>query len=100
MLQIAAAKIAVDLETDDEGKLSEQQRRTYQASMRHEHQIYERLQASQGGSSGIPRVYFAGELWVHPVAVIRTYTNLHVVTCLWGLHPILPKHACYTRCQQ
>lgn len=56
--QIAAAKIAVDMSTDDEGKLTDHQRRSYQAGMRHEREIYERL--SHGTNNGIPTVYFAG----------------------------------------
>lgn len=59
-MQVAAAKIAVDMVTDDEGQLTEQQRRTYQASMRHEYQIYERLRTPHGINQGIPTVYFAG----------------------------------------
>lgn len=59
-VQIAAAKIAVDMETDKDGQLTDQQRRSYQASMRHEHRIYERLQTPQSSGNGIPRVYFAG----------------------------------------
>jgi hypothetical protein len=86
LLQIAAAKIAVDLETDDKGSLSEEQRRTYQASMRHEHQIYERLQACQGGSNGIPRVYFAGEPWTYARLRKIRWHILDNVHCLWGLH--------------
>lgn len=60
LLQVAAAKIAVDMATDLEGKLTDQQMRSYQASMRHEHHIYERLQAAHGSSHGIPTVHFAG----------------------------------------
>jgi hypothetical protein len=60
LLQIAAAKIAVDMSTDHDGKLTDQQMCSYRASMRHEHHIYERLQASHGSSHGIPTVYFAG----------------------------------------
>lgn len=56
-MQVAAAKVAVDMETDKEGNLTTQQRQSYQASMRHEHQIYERL---AGRQNGIPAVYFAG----------------------------------------
>lgn len=60
--QVAAAKIAVDLETDDAGRLTSDQARSYAASMRHEYSIYEGLLQAGGGSYGIPEVYFAGGL--------------------------------------
>lgn len=62
--QVAAAKIAIDMETNDEGKLTETQIRTYQASMRHEHKIYDSLLKAGGATKGIPTVHFAGkQLW-------------------------------------
>jgi hypothetical protein len=51
----------VDLETDETGALSMTQKASYQASMRHEFSIYERLLKAGGGSQGIPTVHFAGE---------------------------------------
>ena len=89
-MQIAAAKIAVDLESDTEGQLTQQQLRSYQASMRHEHRIYEHLQACHASSNGIPAVYFAGKSLVclgAECCQLKQLGSQHMVSSRASTHP-------------
>jgi len=56
-----AAKASVDLTTDNEGRLSEQQRQGYKACMKHEYAVYKELVAGNHCAHGIPAVYGTGE---------------------------------------
>lgn len=86
VVQVAVAKIALDMTTDEEGRLTPNQRRSYQASMRHEHHIYERLQATHGSRHGIPTVFFAGRcLLARPVSCLCLFSaNTCPAACRLG----------------
>jgi hypothetical protein len=51
----------VDLTTDNEGRLSEQQKQEYKACMKHEYAVYKELLAENHCAHGIPAVYGTGE---------------------------------------
>lgn len=58
----AVAKVVVDLVTDDDGKLTDAQIRTYKPSMKHEHAIYKSLKADTPSKpQGIPATWCSGE---------------------------------------
>jgi len=61
MLLQVAAKVSVDLTTDNEGRLSEQQKQEYKACMKHEYAVYKELLAENHCAHGIPAVYGTGE---------------------------------------
>lgn len=65
-----------------EGKLTAAQRSQYRSQMRHEHQVYERLQAAQGSSNGIPTVYFAGGRSAVRWSVIAWHRNSSLPRCM------------------
>lgn len=60
VLQVAA-KIVVDAETDEHGKLTADTEKNYKAEMKHEHGIYRNIKGSlQSMPTGIPATYCSG----------------------------------------